>query len=311
MTHSVEPRSKLRLKTQLLIGLFGLGAILGTLGLRSIITKRSSSAGALVPESVQPGGSSPEIPVSTGPLQVDAQRAPHPGSPMRLDPSPNDQAAVDRTRQVLAGFVNDALYGRVQLNAVLAQALDLASKPISQRPDFDYEDDDSIAYKFEDMPEGVTGHMLIGMQPYDENGRTYRYVQMQLDIATAGPEFVDGAMRDGPNINFSISYDVEDPNKPVRFALMLQRRVDLSASRKAGIDAYSGIYTQGAYYWQDFLPSEGTPSASTIGIVDGKPLSANKFPNAISLFGDLNLDSELLNAVLAQLQECTATVKGE
>ncbi|MCK6448146.1 MAG: hypothetical protein L6Q99_17300 [Planctomycetes bacterium] len=228
--------------------------------------------------------------------------------------SPNADESARRLADIrddLAFFANESLHGVLHLNAVLGHVSTLAALPVSARPDFDYEDDDSIAYRIEGLPDGMKGHVLIGLQPYTEAGGTYRYLQMNLDMPSIEPEYLDGVFRDGPNVNLSISYDVADPHKPTRLALMLQRRVDLSASRAQGIDAYVGSFTQGAYYWRDLLDPDGTPSANTFGIVNGQPASPRAFPSATPLVGELQLDPELLNEVLGRLQQKLSFVKGE
>lgn len=224
--------------------------------------------------------------------------------------APESLSEPDPIKKGLACSATDALYGRMDVNAVLRHALALAELPVKPSPDLDYEDNDSIAFQFEGMPEGMEAHMLTGLQSYVENGRDYRYIQMDINIPGLEPEYLDGAMREGPNINFSISYDVLDPKTPVRFALMLQRGVDLSASRAKGIDAYSGVYTQGSYFWQDLLDPTKV-SAKTFGIENGNPLGSKPFPNAVELVGDLTLDPVLLNEMLGKLQEKLSYVKGQ
>ncbi|MBI5431913.1 MAG: hypothetical protein HZA52_03675 [Planctomycetes bacterium] len=223
--------------------------------------------------------------------------------------------SVDRlvaAKDDLAFFATDSLNGVMYVNAVLEHVLAFASLPVETHPDFEYEDDDAIAYKITGLPGGMEGHLLVGLQPYsNESGKTCRYLQMELKMPSAEPEFLDGAMRDGPNVFVSVSYETEAPNVPVRFGLMLQRRVDLSASRKEGIDAYSGVHTQGAYYAQDMLDATRAPFASTVGLVNGNPADGNSFPGVSPLVGDVRLDPGLLSEVLAQFQKNLSSVKGE
>jgi hypothetical protein len=215
------------------------------------------------------------------------------------------------TKEALASLATDSLFGEIQINVTLNHALELASMPVRPLPDYDYESDDAIAYPITGLPEGLRAYMLVGNQPYSENGRTFRYLKMDIEVQKAEPEYLDGVMRDGPSVGLSVSYDVADPRVPTRFALMLQRRVNLSVSRKSGIDAYSGTYTQGAYYWHDFLDPMKPRSAATFGIVNGVPTDASKFPATIPLVGDLEPDPGLLNEVLGQLQANLSLLKGE
>ena len=239
------------------------------------------------------------------PIALDSDQKP----PARA--APEARPRLEAVKDELSVFATDSVYGKMYLNAVLERALELASQPIENHPDFDYEDDDAVAYTIHGLPDGMEGHMLVGLQPYTENGRTYRYVQMDIDIPTTEPDYLDGVLRDGPSMGLSISYDIKDPGTPVRVALLLQRRVDLSGSRGNGIDAYTGSYTQGGYYWHDLLnPTQG-PSALTFGIVDGSPATGAKFPLASPLWGDLQLDQVLLGEVLGQLQKNLSLVKGE
>ncbi|MBA2662078.1 MAG: hypothetical protein H0U74_07255 [Bradymonadaceae bacterium] len=206
-------------------------------------------------------------------------------------------------RENLSVFATESLSGIMHVNAVLEYMIEFASLSVEGHIDFDYEDDDAIAYAIKGLPEGMTGHFLVGFQPYIENGKTHRYLQMSINAHPAEQEYIDGAMRDGPNINLSESYDADDPGAPTRFALMLQRRVDLSASRKVGIDPYSGEYTYGAYYWHDMLDKSKAPLTTTLGLVNGNPVDVDSFAGVSPLAGDVLLDPDLLHELLAKLQK--------
>jgi len=235
-------------------------------------------------------------------------------SPVERDDSPRD-AQLDSSdplavaQESLCRHATDALYGKLLLDEVMDDLLALASLPISEHPDFDYEDDDALAYDFVGAPAGAEVRMLVGLQPYYENDRVYRYLQMEVD-APREPEFLDGAMRAGPNVHLSISYDVEEPGDPTRFALMLQRDVDLAASRDQGIDAFSGRYSTGAYYWHDLKDPSKEIFASTIGISNGNPVSPPAFDGA-PLQGRTDLDMTQLESLLTQLQSHLSLIKGE
>ncbi len=217
---------------------------------------------------------------------------------------------LEAIKEDLAFHATAALDGTLYMNTVLEHMLEFASLDVAAAPDLDYEDDDAVAYKLEGTPEGTEARVLVGLMPYEEDGRTFRYLQMQLDVPQE-PEFLHGAMREGPNVNFSISYDVTDPTTPTRFALMLKRRVDLAASRAEGIDAYTGRFTNGVYYWNDFLDTSRGPSSTTWGLVDGAPVSGEAFDGVNPLGGNTYLDLELLERILTQLQRNLSAIKGE
>jgi len=153
--------------------------------------------------------------------------------------------------------------------------------------------------------------MLVGLQPYEENGRRCRYVQMDVHLPGSPTSFHEGVLRDAPNVNLSISYAEEQPDRPTRFALMLQQRVDLAGCRDQGIDAYGGTFTNGAYYWHDLNDPTSEPLTTTIGIVDGQPVATKHFPGVSPLRGDTRMDRDLLLALLARLQEHLSHVRGE
>jgi hypothetical protein len=209
----------------------------------------------------------------------------------------------------LAMQSTDAVYGVLELNYALDNLLSLSSLPISEHPDFDYEDNDALAYSFEGAPEGSEVRMLVGLQSYQEGDSTYRYLQIEVDVSQEEDEFIDGALREGPSVHASISYDVEDPTQPTRFAITLQRSVDIAACRDAGIDAYTGKFTEGAYYWHDLL-DESKVSAMTFGIIDAHPESHHAFDGEL-LRGDTTLDKERVKALLVKLQHKLNKAKGD
>lgn len=259
---------------------------------------------------------------TTVPAELIAGASTEPDRSALVEDPPDDEAnagpledpravALVASRDALAFATEDALQGIMNVNATLSDMLAIASNPVDSQPDFEYEDDDAIAFKIRELPDGMEGHMLVGLQPYEENGRSYRYLQMNLSMPSMQSGFYEGVFRDVPNVNLSISYDTDEPYKPTRFALMLQQQVDLGGSRDRGIDAYSGTYTNGAYYWHDFLRPNQEPLTTTIGIVDGQPASVTAFPGMSPLMGDVDLDRDILDDLLAQLQKNLSNMRGD
>ena len=221
-----------------------------------------------------------------------------------------DSSGLTFVRDSLARATTDALLGVVDLEESLTDMLSVASREVSRHPDLDYEDTNGVAYRIAGLPEGMEGHIVVGLEPYSLEGRTYRHVKMNVDLPGTEPSFHEGVFRGVPNVNLSISYDVEEPNRAVRFALMLQQRVLLNGSLKQGIDAYHGTYTSGSYYWIDLEAPLEEPFQSTIGIVDGRPAPLETFPGISPLTGNVRLDRELLHQLLAQFQRHLSTIGG-
>lgn len=262
-------------------------------------TARSDGAAAAVPPSPQ----------AAGPAETPARASAESGPDAEKEPaSPPD--ALAQAEKELTLHAAAALDGVLYLNDVLDYVLEFASLPVADHPDLDFEDNDAIAYELEGTPEGTEARMLVGMLPYYEDDRTFRYVQMDIDVHAGQSELMQGVMREHPNVNLSISYDVAD-GRPTRFALQLGRRVDLAASRDAGINAYEGQYTSGSLYWVDLEKDPDNPTTTTFGIVDGQHVEARSFPGIAPLAGDTDLDPERLNALLALLQQHRSTIKGE
>jgi hypothetical protein len=225
-------------------------------------------------------------------------------------PAPSSSGhALDKAKEELINHVDFGLNGVLHVNEVLDQMLAFASLELSAHPDLEYEDNDAIAYKLKGGPGDAEARVLVGLQPFEDNGRRCRYLQMQLDIGSK-PEYWRDTMRDAPNVNLSISYDEADSTVPTRFGLMLQRRVDLYASKQAGIDAYQGKYTSGAYYWIDLKDNPPRLWSGTIGIVNGRPVEPKSFDDISPLSGDLELDRERLSKLLARLQQHQSAIKG-
>lgn len=264
----------------------------------------------------------PATMATAAPVDLIADTSTEPVRSDRVEDLPDDVAnaepsddprvvALAASRDALAFATEEALQGIMNVNATLSDMLAIASNPVESQPDFDYEDDDAIAFKIRDLPDGMEGHMLVGLQPYEENGRSYRYLQMNLNMPSMQSGSYEGVFRDVPNVSLSISYDTDEPYKPTRFALMLQQPVDIAVSRDRGIDAYSGTYTNGAYYWHDFLKPDQQPLTTTIGIIDGQPASVKTFPGMSPLMGDVDLNRGMLDDLLARLQRNLSNLRGD
>lgn len=217
------------------------------------------------------------------------------------------EAAVER----LTFHADESLNGALYLNDVLDQMLKIASLPTDERNDLEFEDDDAMAYRLNGTPEGTDAHLLVGLQPYNEDGKTFRYLQMNVEMGAGKTEYLRGSVRRGPHLSLSISYDVADEKTPTRFALVMTRPVALNESRKAGIDAYHGQFTTGAQYWVDLKKDPNNPVKRTIGIVNGNPVRDYTPHGGVNpLVGDTELDRDRLTALLAQLQKNYAVTRG-
>jgi hypothetical protein len=217
-------------------------------------------------------------------------------------------AAVER----LTFHADESLNGALYLNDVLDQMLEVASLPTEDRNDMEFEDDDAMAYRLQGTPEGTDAHFLVGLQPYDEEGKTFRYLQMNVEMGAGKTEYLRDSVRRGPHISLSISFDEADEETPTRFALVMTRPVALSESRKAGIDAYHGQFTTGAQYWIDLKKDPDNPVKRSIGIVNGNPVRDYTPHGGLNpLVGDTELDRERLSALLVQLQKNYAVTRGK
>ena len=86
---------------------------------------------------------------------------------------------------------------------------------------------------------------------------------------------------------------------------MTSRRVDLRASRRAGIDAYHGRFTSGAFFAIDFSDPDYS-FAETIGIVDG---NFSSWDQGRPLRGDLEVDPSKVAALTDLLREHLQAIK--
>ncbi len=227
------------------------------------------------------------------------------------DPPPQQPTPLETAQGKLAYHATAALDGVLFVNEVLDQMLEFASLPVDEHPDLAFEDDDAVAYKLKGTPVGTEARILVGMMPYDADGKSYRYLQMGVDINVGKSEFLLDSVREGPHIEFSISYDVADEMAPSRFGLLLTRPVDITASRDAGINAYYGRYTSGALFGVDLLKNPHRPTTATIGIVDANPVNEKSFGGVSPLAGDIQLDITRVTALLKQLQAHLSTIKGK
>jgi len=230
-------------------------------------------------------------------------------SPTAMTPPP--ASAVERAGTQLARHATDSLNGTIAINDVLDQMIAFARLPVSEHPDLDYEDGDSISFKLEGAPQDTDARLLLELQPVHEGDRTLRTVHLAVDMDVNESAFHQGAMRSGPSVTLGICYDVDDPKSVARFTAQLQRNVALAASRQAGIDAYDGRFTTGASFWLDLMKSPASPLTSTFGLIDGNPASGAKFDGVSPLAGDTQLDPARLAKLVELLQAHVATIKGE
>ena len=273
--------------------------------------------GRALTSSVAPAGA----PIVSQPtLEKDGRAAPAAEPAQRTEVSatiadpegaPDPKDALAKAHKDLALHCRAGLDGVLFVNEVLDSVLAFASLPVDAHPDLEFGDNDAIAYKLLGAPEGTTAHVLVGLQPYYEDGRTFRYLQMQIQEDCGTSEYLLDSQREGPFISLSIGYDETDKYAPTRFGLTVQRPVDIAGSRDAGVDAYHGRYTHGARFWVDLLKDPYNPTTTTFGIVDGNPASTAAFDGIRPLAGNVHLDQERLATLLRQLQSHLSTIKGE
>jgi len=204
---------------------------------------------------------------------------------------------IENAKKELEIQINDSLDGILYLNHTLDQVLAIASLPIEERVDYEYEDDDAVAYLILSTPKDTTAHFLVGLQPFQRDGKEYRY--FQIEIQTQPPnatEFHRDSMREGPRIHLSIDFDSE--GTPGRLSLLTERRVALHESRHSGIDAYVGRYTSGASYSVDMNMSQNATSG-TYGIVNGTYTTVSDFQGITPLRGDMEVDPARVDHLLS------------
>ncbi|MEZ6015204.1 MAG: hypothetical protein R3F49_08830 [Planctomycetota bacterium] len=197
---------------------------------------------------------------------------------------------------------NAALDGVLSLNDVLDYMLEFASLEVASAPDFDYEDDDALAYNLIGAPSGTEARMLVGLQPFETDAGRARYLQLEVDVANVQDELIQGAVRYSPRVDLNIAYLESDPAVPIRLAVNVSRAVGFAASRDVGIDAYQGRHTEGAYFWIDLKADPLQPISGTYGVVDAVPQSVKDFAGVSPLAGDIRLDSARVKLVLERLQ---------
>lgn len=251
-----------------------------------------------------------EIPASIE-SGVDArQLAVDDSSPLTEMAVPPPPPPIMRAKKELDSHSLAALDGVLYVDEVMDQLLEFASLPVSEHPDLDYHDNDSVAYRLEGTPEGVEARVLIGMLPYEEDGRTFRYLQMSIE-STEKPEYLRDSVREGTSTSVSISYDVTSKDVPTRFALLVQRRVDLAACRDVGLDAYAGRFTLGASFAIDLEKGPDDPKTATFGLVDGNIVDGHSFDGVSPLAGDIQIDRIRLATLLGQLHKHLSKIRGE
>lgn len=196
--------------------------------------------------------------------------------------------------------INDSLEGVLYVNAVLDRLLEYAQLPISDSVDFEYEDDDLVAYKVLGLPDGTVAHFLVGLKGIERNGRDYQQFQFEIQMdANRDSDFYQDSWREGPRIH--IALDQDENGNPAVLALLTERKVDLHESRHRGVDAYQGRFTSGASLRVD-ISDPHAYRAETFGIINGHYASSKDFV-AVPLVGDLVIDPQRVSALSQLLQQ--------
>jgi len=221
-----------------------------------------------------------------------------------------DTHPLAAARDQIVEQCNAALDGVVFVNDVLDYMLQFSSLEVAKVHDFDYEDNDALAYNLIGAPEGTEARMLVGLQPFESEGGRTRYLQLEVDVKSVPSELIQGAIRYSPRIDLNIAYLETVPTQPVRFALNISRAVGFADSRDVGIDAYQGRLTEGAYFWVDLVADPQNPISGTYGVVDAVPYNVKTFGGVSPLDGDVQLDVERVGKLLTQLQCHLTSVKG-
>ena len=260
-----------------------------------------------------PGGSQ-DIPAPMPPLESEAtddlgapqegSRRPAADTSIELDQNSDGMSSkatpLEAAHDELATQINDSLDGYLYINHLLDQVLAFAELPISETVDFEYKRDKVIAYPILGLPEGTTGHFLVGGKSYVRDGKDLNYFQIEIEMDRGKREFHCDALREGPRMHLTLDYDEE--GKPARMALITERRISLSHSLDEGIDAYHGRFTSGAGYSVD-LSDIHKPTSYTYGIIDGQYLDQDVFQGTMPLYGDLDLDPAKVEALLGKFSQ--------
>ena len=217
----------------------------------------------------------------------------------------NETAPLENTRTELAYQIDASLDGILHINSLLDQMMQIAEKKVSPYVDFDYEEDEAVAYNFLDTTDRINAHFLVGLEPFERDEQLHNYFEMEIIVDESSRELFHGAIRKGQRVHLVVDYDSK--GRPGRLALITQRDPAMRESRKAGIDAYKGIFTTGANYQVDLSDPKNPRYASTYGIVDG---SQKTFPS-IPLQGDLGLDPSKITSLFTRFQSLLETVKGK
>lgn len=196
--------------------------------------------------------------------------------------------------------INDSLEGVLYVNAILDRLLECAKLPVSESVDFEYEDDDSVAYKVLGLPDGTVAHFLVVLRPIERSGRDYQQFQFEIQMnTTRDSEFYRDSWREGPRVH--VALDQDENGNPTVLALLTERKIDLHDSRHRGVDAYQGRFTSGASFRVDTSDPHAY-RAETFGIVNGHYASPKDFV-AVPLIGDLVIDPQKVFALSQLLQQ--------
>lgn len=156
--------------------------------------------------------------------------------------------------------------------------LEFASLEVASAPDFDYEDDDALAYNLIGAPSGTEARMLVGLQPFETDAGRGSLPSARGRCGQRPGRTDSGAVRYSPRVDLNIAYLESDPAVPIRLAVNVSRAVGFAASRDVGIDAYQGRHTEGAYFWIDLKADPLQPISGTYGVVDAVPRASRTSP---------------------------------
>lgn len=250
---------------------------------------------------------------------VDVRGAPlaledHSQATGQVDGSGNDPgpapSPLDEARDVIAELVDRSLDGSIDVNRLVASLAAIADLPIETTADLDFEDNDAIPYRFVGTPEDTDAHFLVGLESFSRDGKEYRSFEIELQVGGNEVELHRGFLREGPRVRLQMDYD-QDGNMG-HLALIATRRVSLGDSRRAGIDAYQGEFTNGISYATS-LTDPADHSSETIGVRDGRSvtsLSDPPFGEGIRpLVGDVEIDPEVARLLFDRMRARLASLQ--
>lgn len=221
----------------------------------------------------------------------------------------DDIVRLQGAQAEMARQVDASLEGFLQVNDLLDQIQEFALLPVEAQVDFDYEDNDTVAYRVLGTPEGATAHFLVGLESFQRDDRDFNYLQLEIKFdVDKEPQFYRDALRQGPRVHVSIDYD--EAGRPGTIALITEREIALAESRRQGMSAMKGRFTSGAGYKASLADPDNVIS-ETFGIVDGRYTHGAEFGGISPLAGDLAIDPARVEALFAELAKKLAAVRRE